>query len=239
MVCRKARITRRPNSSFSPERVISGGRTAAVDRPVGGTAKLVGRSSCSDSLGLGFTLGAGSAVGRGTGCERGAGGGGVSRSGSSGGLWALLARSEGGVALATAAGVGAFSAGALCAGGAFSGVADASGGTGASGAGASGGGASGGAAAAFAGGVSGGVGGDGASGGVAAFAGGVCGDGAGGVAGAAAWGGGGGDMAWREAAGWAAAPPSSVGSTKSTLIASVLPSRSPSWRGDDRATAKI
>src|SRR5262245_36773875 len=116
MVCRKARITRRPNSSFSPERVISGGRTAAVDRPVGGTAKLVGRSSCSDSLGLGFTLGAGSTVGWGTGGERGAGGGGVSRSGSSGGRWAVLARWEGGVGRAAAGCLSGVRDGALVAG---------------------------------------------------------------------------------------------------------------------------
>src|SRR5262245_49061938 len=55
MVCRKARMTRRPNSSFSPERVMSGGRTAAVERPEG-AAKLGGKSSCKASLGLAVGL---------------------------------------------------------------------------------------------------------------------------------------------------------------------------------------
>ena len=50
-------MTLRPNSSFSPDRVISGGRIAAVDRPEG-VAKSVGRSSCKDGLGGVFVLGA-------------------------------------------------------------------------------------------------------------------------------------------------------------------------------------
>ncbi len=55
MVWRKARITLRPNSSFSPERVMSGGRTAAVDSPEG-AMKFGGKSSCNESLGLVFAL---------------------------------------------------------------------------------------------------------------------------------------------------------------------------------------
>src|SRR5262245_24340304 len=64
IVCRKARITLRPNSSFSPERVMSGGRTAAVDKP-DGAAKLLGKSNCKESCGLGFDL-AGAGAGGGT-----------------------------------------------------------------------------------------------------------------------------------------------------------------------------
>ena len=56
IVCRRARMTPRPNSSFSPDRVTPGGRITAAERPPGAII-APGKSSCSGGLGSGGGLG--------------------------------------------------------------------------------------------------------------------------------------------------------------------------------------
>ena len=53
MVCLNARTTARPKSSFSPERVMPGGRVAAADRP-GGALLASGKRMSSFACGAGF-----------------------------------------------------------------------------------------------------------------------------------------------------------------------------------------
>src|SRR4029453_9386660 len=112
MVWRKARITLRPNSSFSPERVMSGGRTAAVDNPEG-AMKFGGKSSCNESLGLAFALpvvsAGGLAVapdGAAEGGERGSGGAGAAASFLLGALAAFLSSRVGAATLGAASAAG-------------------------------------------------------------------------------------------------------------------------------------